>query len=133
MPYIKDKNLVNIYEEVDKANQTINKLNDLLREEEENNSILKKHRVILGVFGLLLLILFLWSYLPKVNHKVDQKYLDKNNLTIINADTLEVLKDAAMLTKNMGEENFVEDPNATITGETIIFSGFMSPSHTSHH
>ena len=59
MPYIKDKNLVNIYEEVDKANQTINKLNNLLKEEEENNSILRKHRVILGLFGLLALILFL--------------------------------------------------------------------------
>ncbi len=58
MPYIKDKNLVNIYEEVDKANQTIGKLTELLREEEENNSILKKHRAMLGVFGLLLLILF---------------------------------------------------------------------------
>ena len=39
MPYIKDKNLVNIYEEVDKANSTIYKLNTLLKEEEENNSM----------------------------------------------------------------------------------------------
>ena len=60
MPYIKDKNLVNIYEEVDKANQTIGKLTDLLKEEEENTSILKKHRAILGAFGLLLLLLFIW-------------------------------------------------------------------------
>ena len=81
MPYIKDKNLVNIYEEVDKANQTIGKLTDLLKNEEEHNSILKKHRVILGIFGLLLLLLFLWSFLAK-NEKVDDKYLLKNNLTL---------------------------------------------------
>ena len=56
MPYIKDKNLVNIYEEVDKANQTIGKLTDLLREEEEHNSILKKHRVILGFFRIVVTV-----------------------------------------------------------------------------
>ncbi|HBS13057.1 MAG TPA: hypothetical protein DEO36_11040, partial [Flavobacteriaceae bacterium] len=86
MPYIKDKNLVNIYEEVDKANETIGKLNKLLGEEEENNSILRKHRIILGIFGLLALILFLWSFLPK-SEPIDKKYLIKNNLSLINNDS----------------------------------------------
>lgn len=121
MPYIKDKNLVNIYEEVDKANQTINKLNELLKEEEENNSILKKHRIILGAFGLLLLILFLWSYLPKTNDKIDEKYLKKNNLTLINTDTLNILKDAALVS-SYDNEFGDEDPNATLNGETIVYS-----------
>ena len=90
MPYIKDKNLVNIYEEVDKANQTIGKLTDLLKEEEENTSILKKHRAVLGAFGLLLLLLFIWSFLGKEN-KVNEKYLLKNNLTLIDVDSLETI------------------------------------------
>ena len=81
MPYIKDKNLVNIYEEVDKANSTIYKLNTLLKEEEENNSILRKHRIILGAFGLLLLILFLWSFVNKTKVP-DEKYLQKNKWSI---------------------------------------------------
>ena len=81
MPYIKDKNLVNIYEEVDKANSTIYKLNTLLKEEEENNSILRKHRIILGAFGLLLLILFLWSFVNKSNVP-DEKYPSKEQFNL---------------------------------------------------
>ncbi|WP_117883314.1 SPOR domain-containing protein [Aureibaculum luteum] len=115
MPYIKDKNLVNIYEEVDKANQTINKLNNLLKEEEENNSILRKHRVILGLFGLLALILFLWSFLPKTN-EFDNKYLIKNNLSLIDNDTLHTLKEAKKAVIQVKE-------NAQgIVGETIVYS-----------
>ena len=115
MPYIKDKNLVNIYEEVDKANLTINKLNKLLKEEEENNSILRKHRIILGIFGLLALILFLWSFLPKKD-KIDNKYLINNNLSLINNDTLHNLKEAQ-------KEAFVVQENAQgIVGETIVYS-----------
>lgn len=120
MPYIKDKNLVNIYEEVDKANQTIYKLNALLKEEEENNSILKKHRIILGVFGLLLLILFLWSFVNK-SKIPNQKYLNKNNLTLINNDSLQLLKDAAI---NGSEDLFNEEELGEdgIAGEPIIYS-----------
>jgi len=115
MPYIKDKNLVNIYEEVDKANQTINKLNKLLKDEEENNSILRKHRIILGIFGLLALILFLWSFLPKSN-EIDKKYLIKNNLSLINNDTLYSLKEAK-------KAAFMVKENAQgIVGETIVYS-----------
>jgi len=124
MPYIKDKNLVNIYEEVDKANQTIGKLTNLLREEEENNSILKKHRVLLGIFGLLLLILFLWSFLNKDDEKTTNKYLIKNNLTLIDSDSLNTLKDAALLT--MGDDDdFVsgeDGENLGLAGETIVYS-----------
>ena len=120
MPYIKDKNLVNIYEEVDKANQTIGKLTGLLREEEENNSILKKHRAILGLFGLLLLILFLWSFLGKDDGKVADKYLQKNNLAVIDADSLEVLKDVALVAT---DDEFMDDgEGGGLAGETIVYS-----------
>jgi len=120
MPYIKDKNLVNIYEEVDKANQTIYKLNSLLKDEEENNSILKKHRIILGSFGLLLLILFLWSFVNKSNTP-DEKYLQKNNLTLVNMDSLNLLKDAASI-DNVNEFNEEELGEDGIAGEPIIYS-----------
>ena len=129
MPYIKDKNLVNIYEEVDKANQTIGKLTDLIKEEEENTSVLKKHRAILGIFGLLLLLLFIWSFLGK-EKKFDQKYLQKNNLTLIDTDSL------AKITKNkaiqdslyarpvntFGELDGLEEDMMGMDGETIIYS-----------
>lgn len=124
MPYIKDKNLVNIYEEVDKANQTISKLTDLLREEEENNSILKKHRIMLGIFGLLLLILFLWSFLNMDDNKVNDKYLTKNNLTLIDSDSLNTLKDAALVPMN-DDDDFVsgeDGENLGLAGETIVYS-----------
>jgi hypothetical protein len=124
MPYIKDKNLVNIYEEVDKANQTIGKLTNLLREEEENNSILKKHRALLGIFGLLLLVLFLWSFLNKDEEKATNKYVMKNNLTLIDSDSLSALKDAALI--SMGDDDdFVsgeDGENLGLAGETIVYS-----------
>jgi hypothetical protein len=119
MPYIKDKNLVNIYEEVDKANDTIGKLNKLLEEEEENNSILRKLRVILGIFGILSLILFLWSFLPKTD-AIDKKYLIKNNLAVINNDSLHKLENELrdvkinMLNAQRNASGIVE--------ETIVYS-----------
>ena len=87
MPFVRDKNLVNIYEEIDKANSTIKTLSTALRDEEENNSILKKHRIILGVAALVMLILFLWSFLPK-SKQYKQEYLIKNNLSLIDTDSL---------------------------------------------
>jgi len=87
MPFVRDKNLANIYEEVDKANHTIKNLSTALEEEENNNSLLKKHRIILGVFSLVLLILFLWSFLPK-SKQYKEEYLIKNNLSIIDTDSL---------------------------------------------
>lgn len=123
MPYIKDKNLVNIYEEVDKANQTISKLTDLLKEEEENNSILKKHRIMLGIFGLLLLILFLWSFLNKEDATVSDNYLTENNLTLIDTDSLNTLKDAALVPGDDSDFVSGEDgENLGLAGETIVYS-----------
>ena len=87
MQFVRDNNLVNVYEEIDKANGTIKTLSTALKDEEENNSLLKKHRIILGVFCLLLLILFLWSFLPKSN-QYKQEYLIKNNLSLIDTDSL---------------------------------------------
>ncbi len=119
MPYIKDKNLVNIYEEVDKANETISKLNQLLEEEEKDNSILRKHRVILGIFGVLSLILFLWSFLPKTD-PVDKKYLIKNNLTLIKNDSLLQLQDELKSVKN-NILNALNDKGG-IVEQTIVYS-----------
>lgn len=87
MPFVRDKNLVNVYEEIDKANGTIKTLSTALKDEEENNSLLKKHRIILGVFCLVFLILFLWSFLPK-SKQYKQEYLIKNNLSLIDTDSL---------------------------------------------
>jgi hypothetical protein len=87
MPFVKDKNLVNIYEELDKANGTIKSLSTALKDEEENNSLLKKHRIILGVACLVFLILFLWSFLPK-SKQYKEEYLIKNNLSLIDTDSL---------------------------------------------
>ena len=87
MPFVRDKNLVNIYEEIDKANDTIETLSSALKDEEENNSVLKKHRIILGVLALALLLLFLWSFLPK-SRQYKEEYLIKNNLSLIDTDSL---------------------------------------------
>ncbi len=127
MPYIKDKNLVNIYEEVDKANQTIGKLTDLLKEEEEHNSILRKHRVILGFFGLLLLLLFIWSFLGK-EEKPNDKFLMRNNLTLIDTDSLEAIKanvkaiDSTTLNGIEGDFESLDEDLGGMEGETIIYS-----------
>ncbi len=87
MPFVRDKNLVNIYEEIDKANGTIKTLSTALKDEEENNSLIKKHRIILGIGCLILLILFMWSFLPK-SKQYKQEYLIKNNLSLIDTDSL---------------------------------------------
>ncbi len=87
MPFVRDKNLVNVYEEIDKANNTIKTLSNALKDEEHNNSILKKHRIWLGVFSLVFLILFLWSFLPK-SKQYKEEYLIENNLSLIDTDSL---------------------------------------------
>lgn len=94
MPFIRDKNLVNIYEEIDKANDTIKTLSTALKDEEENNSVLRKHRIVLGVFGLILLILFLWSFLPK-SKQYKNEYLIKNNLSLVDSDSLHKMQRTA--------------------------------------
>jgi hypothetical protein len=87
MPFVRDKNLVNIYEEIDKANDTIKTLSTALKDEEENNSVLKKHRIIFGILSLALLVLFLWSFLPK-SRQYKEEYLIKNNLSLVDTDSL---------------------------------------------
>ena len=91
MPFVRDKNLMNVYEEIDKANDTIKTLSNALKDEEENNSLLKKHRIILGVVSLVFLILFLWSFLPK-SKQYKEEYLIKNNLSLIDTDSLHKLE-----------------------------------------
>ncbi|MCK0131549.1 SPOR domain-containing protein [Flavobacteriaceae bacterium F08102] len=126
MPYIKDKNLVNIYEEVDKANQTINKLNYLLKEEEENNAILKKQRIILGIFGLLALILFLWSFLPK-DDKPNAKYLEKHNLSLISNDSLEKMEEAINNPKiNLNQSNQIIEQTVVYSIQIGAFNNFKA-------
>ncbi len=115
MPFIRDKNLVNIYEEIDKANDTIKTLSTALKDEEENNSVLKKHRIVLGVFGLILLILFLWSFLPK-SKQYKEEYLIKNNLSLINTDSLHKLQ------RKVRQINTVNKSKASLADMSIIFS-----------
>lgn len=115
MPFIRDKNLVNIYEEIDKANDTIKTLSTALKDEEENNSVLKKHRIVLGVFGLILLILFLWSFLPK-SKQYKEEYLIKNNLSLINTDSLHKLQ------RKVRQINTVNESKASLADMSIIFS-----------
>ncbi len=91
MPNIKQEDLNNLYEEIDKSNGTIHDLSTVITEDEEKISVLKKHRLILGIASLLLLLLFVWSFLPK-NKKIEDEYLIKNNLSLINTDTLHKLQ-----------------------------------------
>jgi hypothetical protein len=115
MPFVRDKNLVNIYEEIDKAKDTIESLSTALKVEEENNSLLKKHRIVLGVFGLVLVILFIWSFLPK-SKQYKEEYLIKNNLSIINTDSLHKIQQKA-------RQVFVSDSLKTsISDLSIIYS-----------
>ena len=115
MPFLRDKNLVNIYEEIDKANETINSLSSNLKQEEENNSVLKKHRIILGVFGLVLLILFLWSFLPK-SKQYKEEYLIKNNLSLISTDTLRNLE------RKADKVIAIDSSKTSLTDLSIVFS-----------
>ncbi|MCF6222490.1 MAG: hypothetical protein L3J34_02050 [Flavobacteriaceae bacterium] len=115
MPFVRDKNLVNIYEEVDKANDTIKNLSSALEEEEEENSLLKKHRIILGVFGLILLILFLWSFLPK-SKQYKEEYLIKNNLSIIDTDSLHKLQ------RKVKQVIVMDSLNVTTDEMSIVYS-----------
>lgn len=115
MPIVRDKNLVNIYEEIDKANDTISNLSTALEEEEKNNSLLKKHRIILGVFGLVLLILFLWSFLPK-SKQYKEEYLIKNNLSIIDTDSLHSLQ------RKVKQLVILDSLNVTSNEMSIVYS-----------
>jgi len=115
MPFVRDKNLVNVYEELDKANGTIKNLSTALKDEEENNSHLKKHRIVLGVACLIFLILFLWSFLPK-SKQYKEEYLIKNNLSLIDTDSLHKIQRKA-------KQVVIADSARTTLGEmSIVYS-----------
>ena len=115
MPFVRDKNLVNIYEEIDKAKETIETLTSNLEEEEENNSILKKHRIILGAFAIIVLILFLWSFLPK-SKQYKEEYLIKNNLSLVNTDTLHNLK------RKVDQVIVLDSASTSLADMSIVYS-----------
>ena len=115
MPFVKDKNLVNVYEELDKANGTIKSLSTALKDEEENNSLLKKHRIILGVACLVFLILFLWSFLPK-SKQYKEEYLIKNNLSLIDTDSLHKIQRKAK------QAAIVDSVRITLEELSIVYS-----------
>ena len=115
MPFVRDKNLVNVYEELDKANGTVKNLSTALKDEEENNSHLKKHRIVLGVACLIFLILFLWSFLPK-SKQYKEEYLIKNNLSLIDTDSLHKIQRKA-------KQVVIADSARTTLGEmSIVYS-----------
>jgi len=87
MPFVRDKKIEKIFEELDNANGTIKTLSNALRDEEENNSILKKHRIILGLGCLISLIFLLWAFLPN-SKEYKKEYLIKENLSLIDTDSL---------------------------------------------
>ena len=91
MPYVKEEDLSNLYQEIDKAKEEIEVLADTLEEEKEEVSVLKKHRIILGTLALILLLLMIWSFLPK-KEKIPEEYLIRNNLSLINTDSLHSLQ-----------------------------------------
>ncbi|MCF6296887.1 MAG: hypothetical protein L3J08_02730 [Flavobacteriaceae bacterium] len=115
MPFVRDKNLVNIYEEIDEANDIINTLTSELKEEEHNNSILKKHRIFLGISSLLLLVLFLWSFLPK-SKQYKEEYLIKNNLSLIDTDSLHGLH------RKASQVVVLDSTNTTLADLSIVYS-----------
>lgn len=91
MPYVNEKDLTDLYNEVEKAKETIDTLTAALQEEEHKVSLLKKHRILIGALAFLLLLLFIWSFLPK-EERVSEEYLIRNNLSIIDTDSLHNLQ-----------------------------------------
>ena len=87
MPYVNEQDLTNLYNEVEKSNETIDLMSTALAEEEKKVSLLKRHRILLSVLAILLSVLMIWSFLPK-EERVSEEYLIRNNLSIVNTDTL---------------------------------------------
>jgi hypothetical protein len=87
MPYVNEQDLTNLYNEIEKSNETIDLMSTALAEEEKKVSLLKRHRILLSVLAILLSVLMIWSFLPK-EERVSEEYLIRNNLSIVNTDTL---------------------------------------------
>ena len=87
MPYVNEQDLTNLYNEVEKSNETIDLMSTALAEEEKKVFLLKRHRILLSVLAILLSVLMIWSFLPK-EERVSEEYLIRNNLSIVNTDTL---------------------------------------------
>jgi hypothetical protein len=115
MPYLKEEDLANLYKEIDKANIKIDTLSDTLEEEQEQISILKKHRLIIGIFAVLATLLMIWSFLPK-NEEIPEEYLIKNNLSLINTDSLHNLQ------LELDKLKAIESSRVTISELPIVYS-----------
>lgn len=115
MPYLKEEDLANLYKEIDTAKSTIETLSDTLEEEEEQISILKKHRLIIGVFAVLATLLMIWSFLPK-NEEIPEEYLIRNNLSLINTDSLHSLQ------LELDKLKSLESSKITISELPIVYS-----------
>ena len=87
MPFVRDKNLVNIYEEIDKANDTIKTLSTALKDEEENNSVLKKHRISFGRFWLWHCWYYFFGHFYQNHVSIKRSILIKNNLSLVDTDS----------------------------------------------
>jgi len=93
MPFVTNEKSLNTYNESDKAKDTIKNLSAALKEEENTNSILKKHRILLGVLNLLLLIFLVgWGFFFQDNNQYKEEYLIKNNLSLVHTDSLHKLQ-----------------------------------------
>ncbi len=122
MPFINDGDLLNLYDEVDKGKSTIDSLSTELKEEEKQNSILKKHRYILAAFSLLFLMLVIWSFLPR-NENIKEEYLIKNNLSLINTDTLHNLQ---RVVDKISSERSVKDLPVVYSVQIGAYSNFAT-------
>jgi len=115
MPYLKEEDLANLYKEIDSAKSKIETLSDTLEEEEEQISILKKHRMIIGIFAILATLLMIWSFLPK-KEEIPDEYLIRNNLSLVNTDSLHNLQ------LELDKLKSIESSRITISELPIVYS-----------
>ncbi|MFD1316013.1 SPOR domain-containing protein [Namhaeicola litoreus] len=113
MPYVNENDLTNLYNEVEKSKETIDALATALQEEEHKVSIIKRHRVLLSILSVLLLLLFIWSFLPK-EERVSEEYLIRNNLSIIETDSLHNLQ--------MKSTKFDRESSFSINNLPLVYS-----------
>ena len=62
--------------------------------------------------------MFLWSFVNKSNVP-DEKFLNKNNLTLINIDSLNLLQEVVA---EKSYDEFPEDDGSDLVGQTIVYS-----------